>query len=95
MSDCPICHGEKAIAAVGEKLVCNCVFQYGAPPLLPMTRRDYFAAAAMHGLVASDRKYPLIRKQNENRHFPLEELTSIDAVCYADALIAALEKKDD
>ena len=53
-----------------------------APPILGMTKREYFAAMAMQGLIATGRE--------QTAPWGLAH----DAVCCADSLLAALARKD-
>ena len=53
-----------------------------------LSKREYFAAMAMQGMLATD------AMQGVRVETSIEELTAHASVCYADALIAELEKKE-
>lgn len=72
------------IGGHARTLLASCYHRLHAPDR-PLTRREQFAMAAMQGLLAN----PVVQESSVK----IPELAG-EAVMYADALIAALEKKE-
>lgn len=67
---------------------------FGQPPQIGMTLRDYFAVQAMNGMISGDAQ-PYISMKESADGIVQEDKTASRAYLYADAMLAARERKED